>query len=90
MVPVSHRPCNATISVTLPSSNTGWDYVKMEPDSSRLFMARVQDGLAVFDVDTGRVVTTVENSTGDLKTLKPAERKIHHRNTFVVLTYKPE
>jgi hypothetical protein len=31
--------------VTLPSTNTGWDYIKMEPDSSRLFLARDQDGL---------------------------------------------
>jgi hypothetical protein len=53
-----------TSSVTLPSSNTWWDYIKMEPDSSRLFMARVKDGLTVFDVDTGKAVVTVENSTG--------------------------
>jgi hypothetical protein len=53
-----------TSSVTLPSTNTWWDYIKMEPHTSRLFMARVQDGLTVFDVDTGKVVTTVENSTG--------------------------
>ena len=54
----------ATSSVTLPSTDTWWDYIKMEPDSSRLFLARVKDGLTVFDVDTGKVITTVENSVG--------------------------
>lgn len=51
-------------SVTLPSSDTGWDYIKMEPGGSRLFMARADDGLTVFDVDSNRVIATVENSTG--------------------------
>jgi hypothetical protein len=53
-----------TSSVTLPSTDTWWDYIKMEPNSSRLFIARVKDGLTVFDVDTGKAVTTVENSVG--------------------------
>jgi hypothetical protein len=53
-----------TSSVTLPSTDTWWDYIKMEPNSARLFMARVKDGLTVFDVDTGKTVTTVENSVG--------------------------
>lgn len=51
-------------SVTLPSTDTGWDYVKFEPDSGRLFMARLKDGLTVFDVDSGRVIGTVANSIG--------------------------
>src|SRR3546814_9863995 len=40
-----------TASVTLPSTDTGWDYVKFEPGSARLFMARLDDGLTLFDVD---------------------------------------
>lgn len=51
-------------TATLPSTNTGWDYIKMEPRSSRLFMARDKDGLTVFDVDTNKVITTVGNSVG--------------------------
>lgn len=51
-------------SKTLPSTDTGWDYVKMEPGSNRLFMARLKDGLTVFNVDTNSVITTVENSVG--------------------------
>ncbi len=51
-------------SVSLPSTDTDWDYVKFEPGSSRLFMARLHDGLTVFDADTKRVVTTVANSKG--------------------------
>lgn len=53
-----------TSSVTLPSTEIGWDYIKMQPGSSRLFLARDADGLTVFDVDQGKVVTTVENSKG--------------------------
>lgn len=49
---------------TLPSSDTYWDYIKMEPGSSRLYMARVKDGLTVFDVDKNEVIGTVENSIG--------------------------
>ncbi|HRP86973.1 MAG TPA: hypothetical protein PLS34_05575 [Gammaproteobacteria bacterium] len=51
-------------TATLPSTDTGWDYIKMEPKSSRLFMARDKDGLTVFDVDANRAVTTVDDSVG--------------------------
>jgi hypothetical protein len=36
----------------------------MQPDSNRLFMARLNDGLTVFDVDANKVVATVGNSVG--------------------------
>lgn len=51
-------------SVTLASTNSGWDYAKMEPGGKRLFIARDQDGLSVFDVDANRLVATIVNSTG--------------------------
>lgn len=51
-------------TATLPSTNTGWDYIKMEPNSSRLFMARDKDGLSVFDVDKNEPIATVRNSVG--------------------------
>lgn len=51
-------------SVTLPSTDTGWDYIKMEPKTNRLFMARDKDGLTLFDVDAGKAVSTIGNSTG--------------------------
>lgn len=51
-------------SVTLPSSDTGWDYVKFEPGSARLFMGRLNDGLTVYDVDRGAPIKTMENSRG--------------------------
>lgn len=51
-------------SVTLPSTDTGWDYIRFAPGTPKLFMARLADGLTVFDVDKNRVVTTVENSKG--------------------------
>jgi hypothetical protein len=51
-------------SVSLPSTVTGYDYIKMQPGTSRLFIARDKDALTVFDVDTQKVITTVENSVG--------------------------
>jgi hypothetical protein len=48
----------------LPSTASDWDYAKMEPNSNRLFIARMDDGLTVFDVDTNQVIGTVANSTG--------------------------
>src|SRR3546814_276354 len=57
-------PYVKTASVTLPSTDTGWDYVKFEPGSARLFMARLDDGLTLFDVDKGAAVATVPDSVG--------------------------
>lgn len=51
-------------ATTLPSTDTGYDYIKMQPGTSRLFMARLADGLTVFDVDTNKVIATVGNSVG--------------------------
>lgn len=51
-------------AVTLPATEIGWDYIKMQPGTSRLFLARDADGLTVFDVDQGKVITTIENSKG--------------------------
>lgn len=51
-------------TVALPSTEIGWDYIKMQPGTSRLFLARDADGLTVFDVDQGKVITTVDNSKG--------------------------
>lgn len=51
-------------SAVLPSSDTWWDYIKVQSGSSHLYMARVHDGLTVFDVDTFKTIKTIENSTG--------------------------
>lgn len=51
-------------ATTLPSTDTGYDYIKMQPGTNRLFMARLADGLTVFDVDANKVIATVENSVG--------------------------
>jgi hypothetical protein len=53
-----------TSAVTLPSSSTGWDYIKFQPGSARLFMARLNDGLTIFDVDKMEVLRTQEGSVG--------------------------
>ena len=54
----------ATSATVLPSTDTGWDYIALQPGTGRLFMARRADGLTVFDTATRQVVGTVENSTG--------------------------
>ncbi len=41
-------------TATLPSTDSGWDYIKMQPGTSRLFLARDVDGLTVFDVDQNK------------------------------------
>lgn len=48
----------------LPSTNTDWDYSKLDPGGSRLFMARRKDGLVVYDVDSHRQTAVIENSLG--------------------------
>jgi len=48
----------------LPGTDTDWDYIKLEPHGSRLFIARRKDGLTVFDVDSRQVLATLENSVG--------------------------
>lgn len=53
-----------TAVTPLPSTDTDWDYAKMEPGTSRLFIARGKDGLTVFDVDRKKIVTTIRNSDG--------------------------
>lgn len=61
---VPDLPYTMTGSVTLPSTDTGWDYVKFEPGSSRLFIGRLKDGLTVYDVDRGQAIVTMDNSAG--------------------------
>lgn len=51
-------------ATVLPSSDTDWDYLKLEPGRARLFIARRKDGLTVFDVDSKRVLATVANTAG--------------------------
>jgi DNA-binding beta-propeller fold protein YncE len=48
---------------TIPSSDTGWNGIALDPAGTRLFIARRADGLTVWDTRTLRA-TTVENSEG--------------------------
>ncbi len=54
----------AEAATVLPSTNTGWDYITLEKNGSRLFTTRRADGLTVFDVRANKVIATVENSIG--------------------------
>lgn len=49
---------------TLPSTDSDWDYIKLEPNGQRLFIARRKDGLTVYDVETRKVIGQVANSVG--------------------------
>jgi hypothetical protein len=51
-------------AVVLPSTDSDWDYIKLEPHGTRLFIARRKDGLTVYDVKTQKVVGQVANSIG--------------------------
>jgi DNA-binding beta-propeller fold protein YncE len=48
----------------LASTDTDWDYIKLEPGTSRLFIARRKDGLSIFDVRTHKLIGQVANSIG--------------------------
>lgn len=48
----------------LSSTDTDWDYIKLQPHTSRLFIARRKDGLTLFDVRQNKAVATIANSTG--------------------------
>lgn len=50
--------------VTLPSSNSGWDYQSLDERRGRLFIAHRKDGLQVYDVVKGRLLKTLPQSTG--------------------------
>src|SRR5688572_12714315 len=47
----------------LPSTDTDWDYMKLDEARDRLFIARRGDGLTVFDLKT-RKALTLPNSVG--------------------------
>jgi WD40 repeat protein len=47
----------------IPSTDTGWGYITLDPPSGRLFVARRDDGLLVWNTKTHEAVT-VENSKG--------------------------
>ena len=51
-------------AVVLPSTDSDWDYIRLEPQGSRLFIARRKDGLTVYDTRTHKVVGQIENSIG--------------------------
>lgn len=51
-------------ATNLPSTDTDWDYMKLEANGPRLFIARRKDGLTVYDVDAKKVIGTVANSAG--------------------------
>ncbi len=48
--------------ITLPSTNTGWDYITLDAKNNHLFIARRLDGLTVYDTAANKALPTMENS----------------------------
>ena len=48
--------------VTIPSSNTGWDYNSLDQERGRMFIAHRKDGLHVYDTKSGKVIKTMDDS----------------------------
>lgn len=48
----------------LPSSDTSWDYMKLEAGTPNLYVARRKDGLTLFDAQQMRFVHRLANSEG--------------------------
>ncbi|MFC3053204.1 YncE family protein [Kordiimonas pumila] len=51
-------------SVTLPGGTPDWDYLSLDQKSGRMFIARRDDGLTVFDINNQKAITTIPNSIG--------------------------
>jgi hypothetical protein len=50
--------------VTIPSSNTGWDYSAIDQQHQRIFIAHRRDGLHVYDIRSGAVIQTLADTQG--------------------------
>ncbi len=58
--------------VTIPSSDTGWDYNSLDQKREHIFIAHRKDGLHVYDIKSGTIIKTMENSIGaNTSTLAP-------------------
>lgn len=62
--PAAAQTYQLEASTPLLSTDTGWDYITLQPGGTRLFMARRKDGLTVFDTETRLVVGTIGDSAG--------------------------
>jgi hypothetical protein len=51
-------------AVTLDSTDTGWDYQALDANRGRLYIGHRADGLQVYDTRAGKVIKTIEQSTG--------------------------
>jgi hypothetical protein len=50
--------------VTVPGSSTGWDYIALDQQRQRVFIAHRKDGLQVYDIPSGAVIRTLADSEG--------------------------
>jgi DNA-binding beta-propeller fold protein YncE len=79
-------------AVTLPSTNTSWDYIELDQARSYLFVARRNDGLTIYDVRKKKLVANVGGTVGaNGVLLLPAVDRILIANTdgtVTVIAYK--
>ena len=50
--------------VTVPGGSTGWDYIALDQQRQRVFIAHRKDGLQVYDIRSGAVIRTLADSEG--------------------------
>ncbi len=74
---------------TVPSTDTGWDYITLDTSGARLFVARRADGLMVWDPATRQAVT-VENSHGANGVVLAPTRGFVAMTDGTVLSFDPK
>lgn len=57
-----HQFYHLESAVMLPSEEPDWDYVTFEPQHSLLYIGRRDEGLAIYDVKTKKVIKTIDKS----------------------------
>lgn len=50
--------------VTVRGGSTGWDYIALDQQRQRVFIAHRNDGLQVYDIRSGTVIRTLSDSEG--------------------------
>lgn len=52
-------------AVAIPGKNSAWDYVSLDAAANHLFIGRRGNGLQVFDLASGKVIKTIENTAAN-------------------------
>lgn len=76
--------------VTLPSTDTGWHDIAIDPAARRLFVARRADGLLAFDVAKGTAATVKDTEGANAVVLLPTPGRAYAATTTGdLITFDP-